>query len=226
MYERRWGLIAGVVVAVVLAGVIGWIAGRSSAPEASADRGGAPAGDNGGIRLVDGVPVGVEHSRAGALVAADNYLAVTSETVVQDPPRFEALVRRVFAPTYQAKALKEGKGARAAAQDAISNYDAGGKALAIIAARRLDTYSDDRAVVTTWRSGIIWGPSERPASRWFLSETELVWDGQRWLVQRMDDARRPAPSPILKYRDRESTRTAAFERELRGMTAPSYGVAR
>jgi hypothetical protein len=224
MYERRWGLIAGVVVAVVLVGAIGWFAGRSSAPDtAKADSAG---GASGAIRVVDGVPIGVDHSRPGALAAADNYLAVTSETVVQDPPRFEALVRRVFVPGYQAKALREGQDARTAAQDAVANYDAGGRALAIIAARRLDTYNDDRAVVTTWRSGILWGPDERPAARWFLSETELRWDGQRWLVQKMDDARRPAPSPILKYRDAEATRTAAFERELRGMTAPTYGVAR
>lgn len=222
MYERRWGLIAGVIVAVVLVGAIGWIAGRSTAPEASAERGGSPGP---AIRLVKGVPVGVDRSRAGALAAADNYLAVTTETVVQDPKRFEALVRRVFVPGYQAQALREGEDARSSAQSAIANYEAGGRALAIIAARRLDTYTGDRAVITTWRSGVLWGPKERPASRWFLSETELEWDGQRWLVSKMDDARRDAPSPILKYRARESTRTAAFDRELRGMTAPSYGVA-
>jgi hypothetical protein len=222
MYERRWGVIAGVIVAVLLVGAIGWVVGRSTAPEGSAAAdGGSTAAP---VRMVDGVPVGIQHSRAGALAAADNYLAVTTETVVQDPERFEALVRRVFVPAYQAQALKEGEDARAAAQGAVANYEAGGRALAIIAARRLDTYSEDRAVVTTWRSGVLWGPAERPAARWFLSETELQWDGQRWLVAKMDDARRAAPSPILKYRDRESTRTSAFERELRGMTAPTYGV--
>lgn len=223
MYERRWGLIAGVVVAVILVGAIGWAAGRSTAPEASAaGEGGSRTGP---VRVVEGVPVGIQHSRAGALAAADNYLAVTTETVVQDPKRFETLVRRVFVPGYQAQALQEGKDARAAAQDAVANYEAGGRALAVIAARRLDTYSEDRAVVTSWRSGVLWGPAERPAARWFLSETELQWDGQRWLVAKMDDARRAAPSPILKYGERESTRTSAFERELRGMTAPTYGVA-
>jgi len=225
MYDRRWPIIAGVVIGALVVAAIGWAAGRSSAPEGSAQaRGDEP--NAAAVRLVGGVPVGVEHSRAGALAAADNYLAVTTETVVQDPRRFEAVVRRVFVPSYQAKALREGEDARSSAQDAIANYDAGGQALAMIAARRLDTYGGDRAVVTTWRSGVIWGPSERPASRWFLTETQLRWDGQHWLVEKMDDARRAAPSPILKYRGRESTRTSAFERELRGMTAPSYGVAR
>lgn len=225
MYDRNWAIIAAVLVGIVIAAAIGWVAGRSTAPDASAktQSGGTRQG---AILMVEGVPVGVDRSRAGALAAADNYLAVTTETVVQDPSRFEALVRRVFIPAYRATALREGEDARASAQDAVANYDAGGRAVAIIAARRLESYGRDRAAVTTWRSGVIWGPSERPAARWFLTETALRWNGKQWWVEKIDDSRRPAPSPMLKYRDRESTRTSAFERELRGMTAPSYGVPR
>ena len=40
----------------------------------------------------------------------------------------------------------------------------------------------------------------------------------------MDEAQRPAPAPArVGYDDASAYDTATFDRELRGMTAPTYG---
>ena len=223
MYERRWGPIAGVVVAVVLAGVIGWFAGRSSAPDSAKAESGGSAGA--AIRVVDGVPIGVQHSRAGALAAADNYVTFATETAIQDPERYERLVRRAYAPEYQATALREGSDARRLSPRLVDEYRNGRKGLAIVAARRLDSYSADRADVTTWRAGVVWSATSEPFTQWFLTETQLQWDGERWRVAKTDDSRRTAPAPPIRYEDRDGLRSETFDRELRGMRAPFYGAA-
>jgi len=223
---RRWPLVvAAVLVALAIAGA-GWAAGRASAPDtpAAGDDAPTPSG-NAAVRTIDGVPVGVEQSRAGALAAADNYIATVSENVVKDPRLYETLVRRVFAPSEQDYALREGERARTLAPAAVSDYAEGGGAVALIGARRLDTYDGSRAQVTTWLGGVVWGPSRRPTQRWQLVETDLRWDGQRWLVERMRPAERSAPAPaVTKADDTSAYDRATFERELRGMTAPTYGV--
>ncbi|MGH2948427.1 MAG: hypothetical protein ACRDPC_19580 [Solirubrobacteraceae bacterium] len=225
MTERRWPLVvAAVVAAVVIAGAA-WAAGRASAPDTPAAGDEAPTGGSAAVRTIDGVPVGVQQSRAGALAAADNYVAAVSENVVKDPRLYETLVRRVFAPNEQDYALREGERARTLAPAAVSDYAEGGGAVALIGARRLDTYDGSRAQVTTWLGGVVWGPSRRPTQRWQLVETDLRWDGQRWLVERMRPAERSAPAPaVTKADDTSAYDRATFERELRGMTAPTYGV--
>ena len=50
----------------------------------------APARDP--IEEVRGVPVGVEDTPAGAVAAAEDYLATEQATVERDPARFGALV--------------------------------------------------------------------------------------------------------------------------------------
>jgi hypothetical protein len=223
MYERRWPIIAAAVVGALIAAAIGWTAGRSTAP----DRSPRAQGDTapGAIRLVADVPIGVEHSRAGALAAADNYVAVSSETVLQNPARYASLVREAYATAYQTTAMRQGQALRRRSAASIANYDAGGRALAIVAARRLDRYTGDRARVTTWTGGFSWGPDRPPGQRWFFTETSMRWDAGRWRVERIDESVRPAPTPgVVRYSDKSALRLDAFDRELRGMTAPAYGA--
>ena len=143
---------------------------------------------------------------------------------MQDPAAYGRLVRAVWVPEGQDGALQEGETSRQRSTAAVENYAAGGRGLAIVAARRLDTYDGTRAEVTTWTAGFNWGPRQRPGQRWFLTETTLRWDGQRWRVERMEEAQRPAPAPArVGYDDAASLKTATFDRELRGMTASTYG---
>jgi hypothetical protein len=227
MSDRRWPLaVAALVAAVVLFGA-GWTIGRSSAPEkpAASDQGGRAEASGPAVRFVGEIPIGVQRSRAGALAAADNYVATVSENVVKDPRLYSAVVRRVFAPPERVRALREATRARTLAPAAVADYAAGGSAVALIGARRLDTYDGTRAQVTTWLGGVVWGPSRRSTQRWQLVETDLRWDGQKWLVERMRPAARPAPAPaVTRADDASSFERLTFDRELRGMTAPVYGA--
>jgi hypothetical protein len=220
--ERRWPrVVAAMVVAIVISGAA-WAAGRASAPV-------RPPSDEiatvqTAVRTIDGVPVGIQRSRAGALAAADNYVARVTETIVQDPGAYARLVRAVWVPEGQDRALREGESTRQRSTAAVENYAAGGRGLSIVAARRLDMYDGARADVTIWTAGFSWGPRQPPGQRWFLTETTLRWDGQRWRVEKMDEAQRPAPAPArVGYDAAASLKTETFDRELRGMNAPTYG---
>lgn len=219
MDRPRWPLIAAVVALVVVVGAAGWTLGRSGGSD-SPGAGAGPAA----IRTVGGVPIGVLHTRAGALAASDNYVATSSETVIQDPGRFERLVRSVYSRSYQSTVLRKAGQVRAKSPRAIARYEAGARAVALIGARRLGSYDGARAVVTTWRAGVIWGPSGRAEARWFLSTTRMRWHNERWLIELAKDVPRPAPAPVLVYNDPTSLKSSTFERELRGMTAPTYGA--
>ena len=97
--------------------------------------------------------------------------------------------------------------------------------MALVAARRLDSYERDQAHVTTWTAGISWGPGRAAGQRWFLTEMTLRWSGDRWRVQRVDESERVAPTPgVVRYSDKAALRRAVFERELDRMTAPTYGA--
>ena len=65
--------------------------------------------------------------------------------------------------------------------------------VAVIGARRLDRYTPDRATVTTWLGGFVWGPGVAPRQSWNLVETTLAWQARplgRALLRRRRRRRR------------------------------------
>jgi hypothetical protein len=212
--ERARIALAGLLALATLG--TGVLIGRATAP---AERGPAAA-----VVTVRGVPVGVADSPAGALAAADNYLALASQSVEQDPAAFAALVHTVYAPGARAGTLAQAARVRAADVAGIRNYAQGGRAVAVIAARRLDHYTAARAVVTSWLGGFEWGPTLAPRQSWNLVDTTLAWRDGRWLVAAMDTERTPAPVPSIVYIDGLNNQSAVFGRLLAGMTAPFYGA--
>ncbi len=188
------------------------LAGGNNAP------GGPP------VRLLGGVPVGVEHTPAGALAAADNYVALASQSIEQDPAQFAALLSAAYTPQARARTQTQAQRIRGADPQNTNNYKRGGRGVAIVAARRLDAYTRTSARVTSWLAGFVWGPGLSPRQTWNLVETVLSWHSGRWLVAAMDTSATPAPVPSVVYVDGENNRTAAFAR-LHGMSAPFYGTA-
>lgn len=196
----------------VLAGAV-FLGGRGGS------RRGTPA-----VELAGGVPVGVLDTRAGALVAADDYLALSSQSVEQDPSLFAALVAQVYAPEIRERTLAQAARIRAVDTQNMSNYLQGGRGIAVIAARRLDAYTPRSATVTSWLAGLVWGPSLSPRQTWNLIDTTLRWQSGRWLVISSETDRTPAPVPAIVYVNAGNDRSPAFGR-LAGMTAPFYGTA-
>lgn len=186
--------------------------------------GGGPTAGPQAVELINGVPVGVKDTPAGALAAADNYLALSSQSVEQDPSLFAALVAQVYAPEVRERTLAQAAQIRAADTQNMSNYQQGGRGIAVIAARRLDTYTPRSATVTSWLAGFVWGPRLSPRQSWNLIDTTLRWQSGRWLVTSSQTDRTPAPVPAIVYVNAGNDRSQAFSR-LAGMTAPFYGTA-
>jgi hypothetical protein len=102
-------------------------------------------------------------------------------------------------------------------------YAAGARALAVVGARRLDSYSATRATITTWLAGFVWGPTLPPEQTWNLIDTTLIWQNGRWLLGSVHVDAAPAPVPSIVYVEHNNNQAAAFN-ALNGMTAPFYGA--
>jgi hypothetical protein len=176
----------------------------------------------GAIKLEGGVTIGVEHTPAGALAAADNYLAASSQTLEQDPSAFGALVARVYAPASREQTLAAAQQLRLGDPVGMNNYGEGGRGLAVVAARRLDSYTPASAMITSWLAGFVWGPHLPPRQSWNLVDTTLAWNSGRWLVVSSQTDPTPAPVPAIVFLDGHNGSSAAFSR-LAGMTTPFYG---
>jgi hypothetical protein len=173
--------------------------------------------------LIDGVPVGEAHTPAGALAAADNYLALSSQTLEQDPRAFSTLVSEAYAPQVRASTLAEAQRLREADVSDLAAYRDGARAIAIVAARRLDSYTPNQATITSWLAGFLWGPHTPPRQSWNLVDTTLRWQSGRWLVDSEDVDAASAPVPSRVYLAAGNDRYEAFAR-LDGMSPPFYGA--
>jgi len=175
------------------------------------------------LELLDGVPVGVEHSPAGALAAADEYLAVSSQQVEQNPAVFAELVAQAYAVAVRSRVLSEAQQLRSSDTRNMANYAAGGRGLALVAARRLNSYAASTARVTSWLEGIVWGPHLAPRQTWNLVDTTLSWSGQRWLVLDSHVDPEPAPVPAVVYVQGANDTAGSFT-QLDAMSNPIYGA--
>jgi hypothetical protein len=212
--ERARIALAGLLALLALG--TGVLIGRAT----TSARGGTPAA----VVIVHSVPVGVQDSPAGALAAADNYLAIASQTVEQNPAQFAALVNTVYTPPSRASTLAQASRARVADVADMRNYAQGGRAVAVIAARRLDHYTPGRATVTSWLGGFVWGPAVSPRQSWNLVDITLLWRRGRWLIASMNTERAAAPVPSVVFVDGHNNQSGAFDARLAGMTAPFYGA--
>jgi hypothetical protein len=218
MRERSWppSALAAVTVCVLAVVVLLGVVLLGS--------GGSGRGLTGAVELVRGVPVGVQHTPGGALAAAENYLVVASQAVEQAPAVFAALVAQVYAPGLRASTLAQAQQLRVSDVQNMSNYREGGRGIAVVAARRLDSYTPRQATVTSWLGGFEWGPHLAPRQTWNLVDTTLQWQEGRWLVEASSADPALAPVPSVVYVDGGNDRTGAFAR-LAGMTGPVYGSA-
>jgi hypothetical protein len=212
--RARIALVGLLVLCAVAAGVL---VGRATNPT---HRGAAPAA----VVIVGGVAVGVLDTPAGALAAADDYLASASQTVEQDPSAFTALVAAVYAHAARAGTLAAAVRARSADVVDMRNYAQGGRAVAVVAARRLDRYTPGRATVTSWLGGFVWGPGLSPRQSWNLVDTTLIWRRGRWLVGSMNTEHTPAPVPSVVFVNGHNNQSSTFNARLGDMTAPFYGA--
>jgi hypothetical protein len=207
-------VLAGSALAALLAGIL---IGR-----ATATRGRAQV--TAVMTEQHGIPIGTLHTEAGALAAADNYLAIASQTLEQGPATFARLLQVAYTPAARARTQTQATQIRSGDSSNMTNYAEGGRAIALVAARRLDRYTATGATVTTWLGGLEWGPALTPRQSWNLIDTTLVWQHGRWLVASQAAEKTPAPVPSIVYLDGRSNESSAFDQRLAGMSAPFYGT--
>src|SRR5437763_898031 len=128
--QRRIALVVSMLLFAIAAFVVG-TAARSPQPDP--------------IQTRQGVPVGVERTPAGAVAAADDYLAIEQASVERDPVRFAALVAEDYSATLRASSLAEARADRHRDPRGLRLWMSGGQSFTAIAAHRLDWYRGDRA---------------------------------------------------------------------------------
>jgi hypothetical protein len=194
-----------------------FLSGRALAPT---PRPPAPIGNRGGV------PVGVAHSRAGALAAADSYVAVSYNSVERDPIRDSQLINAAYAFGIRASARVGAAAVRSQNPAAMRLWARGGQNISLIGARRLDYYRGDSAQVSTWNVNIFWGPGRPPKQAWVLTETSLRWSTGRWLVTATSTQPTAGPVPALTPQATSGNDSAGvFQTQLAGFSAPAYGAA-
>lgn len=190
--------VAALVAVVVVA--LAFLAGRSSAP---ADR---------TARVSAGVPVGYEHSRAGAEAAALQY-ATTRARALLLPAKDRLMVLRTIGTERWSSAADREDGARdlaPLAEQERANYLAAG------VGSKTSAYSDGRATIVTWMvQAFSGGPS---LVTWHTQVIDVVWQDGDWKIDGQRDARTQAvpQSP-------QKPRMADTRDVMLGLHAPVYG---
>lgn len=214
---RSWVIpasLTGLIVVAIVAFLVGHATTSTTASASSPNP----------IQTINGIPVGIQDSPAGALAAADNYVTESSETAPQNLSLYDRFVRTVYVPERQQATLSQVRQQRADDPE-IKNYQAGGKGVTFIAARRLDSYTPASATVTSWIEAVGWGPLQQPKQGWLLVATTLRWGNGRWLVETLDPSPSPAPTPALAAPSSPTNQTAAaFDSSLKAMSTPYYGT--
>ena len=215
--SRRLASAGAVAATILLLGLGAFLVGRSLAPT-------SPPADP--IVRIGEIPVGVEHSPAGALASADNYVAVSYDSVERNPALDALLISTVYAPAIRASAMTGAAAVRAQNAAAMRLWAQGGDNLSLIGARRLDYYHGTDAQVTSWNADIFWGPGRPPKQAWVLTQTSLRWTGSRWLVTATTTLPVAGPVPAITPQANAGNDSAdAFGADLAGFVAPSYGAA-
>lgn len=175
------------------------------------------------IRLVHGVAVGVLDTPAGAVAAADNYVASEDDALVSTG-QIRAVVDAEWAP--QERAVELAQPFPAAALAGKPATLAGLKLTALVAADKLAVYSRQTAQVGVWSEITVWSPTVEPTQHWSLDTVMLAWESGQWLVTSRSAAPDSGtPVPAWTSGGIQDRASAAFNSRLAGMSAPYYGGA-
>jgi hypothetical protein len=171
-------------------------------------------------RTVGGVPVGWDHSEAGAVGAATNYTAaLASSELMFDAARREAAVEVVAAPQArerlrrdledQAKVIAASFFGVRDADKALARLDARKVVFQTIPVRyRLEAYDGTRARVAIWQTGVggYQDSSLPPQEAWGMTTVRLQWIEGDWKETSavvtdgpvpVADSNPPTPAPDL-----------------------------
>jgi hypothetical protein len=212
-----------VLGALLVVFVMGGIAGRATvrtaatpAPAAPAQEGeqrptagapaeqpaqdaGAPAAQGPGpARLAGGVPVGYERSRAGAIAAATNYVAVLSSEQSLDAAWRRQAIATLAAPD-AAAALQRSATNNAATLARVLRLPSDPGDVSVLlrvipVGARVDRYDDNSATVSIWQTSIGGSTNGAPVQQgWGTTTVQLRWVEGDWKQVSASTALGPTP---------------------------------
>ena len=212
-------------LAVLLAVVVGVVAGRLSAPTAVSVSPKAPSPSPGPTSESVGVGVGFSRTREGAILASGAYQQAFADSAILRPGelrrRIEAVATPSFAPTMLA-ANESGT-----AQLARGSFGEGVRAgvdsvyLGVPVSYRVLSYSPSRAIIQTWGFTLLGNvTSVEPTAYFGLSRTVLVWLNGDWKIADTRASFGPTPRLGTPRPGGEGLGLVELSEELR-----RYGVA-
>ena len=216
-YEEERRLKTGHLVAalalVVLGVLIGWVTDSGE----GTDRPGGGRADVGPTRTVDGISVGYERSREGAVAAALGYGELSARPeFVASPQRRRAILDVIATPEvarqYEEReaslaALAETPLYRAARDDAPSIWQI------TPLGYRVERYSGEEAVVLSWSLGTFGAGNERPQAVFSTNTSRLRWDGD-WRLTGGSVQDGPTPAVVD---DAQGVSVDQVHKRLRGL---------
>jgi hypothetical protein len=172
------------------------------------------------IRLEHGVPVAVRNSPAGAIAAADNYLAAEDQALTA-AGALRQVVGADWAPADRATELS--RPFPAATLAGRPQTFAGLKLTAAVAATKLVSYAGGDAEVGVWHEVTVWSSAVEPTQRWMLDTVGLRWSSGQWVIASRSSAPDAhTPVPAWTNGTTADRTTGAFESRLAGMSVPYY----
>jgi hypothetical protein len=168
------------------------------------------------LRLEHGIPIGVVDTPGGALVAADNYVAAGISASL-DTAELGQFASAATSPAAREQIIEDN---RRLAETA--SLPSGASVLGSVVAHRLDSFSRDSAVVSTWALASCWGAGVAPTQYSALVQLSLRWSADRWQISAVRESV-PGPVPALIGGTWKARSTPGWDRGLAGMAAPYYG---
>jgi len=222
-YEEERRLKTGHLVAALALVFLGVLIGWATNGGEGSERGDRPNADVGPTDTVNGIPVGYERSREGAVAAALAYDAVLARPeFVTDAARRTEILDALATPEAARRYGREDY--RALAQTPVYRAAREGKPVVwqtTPLGYRVDRYRADEAQVFTWGIAITGVSGVRPQMSFVSGSGRLRWEEGDWKfagdVGRIQDG--PTPTPV---EGAPRTSTDGFRVRLRGLKGLRY----
>jgi hypothetical protein len=152
--------------------------------------------------VVNGVPVGYQHSVQGAVAASANYARVLSSAMILDQAKRRAAIQAISAPEALARQQRAFDQAVALLSKGLGVGQAGARdgtvlLRAVPVGWRLAAYTGDRARVAIWVTSVIGalsGPQGVPVREaWGTTTVELRWVDGDWKLLKTTTTDGPVP---------------------------------
>jgi hypothetical protein len=214
--ERRLktGHLVAALALVVLGVLIGWVTDAGDGGK----RGEQPTAGVGPTRTVDGISVGYERSREGAVAAALAYAtALARPEFITDEARRSAILDAVATP--EAARRSERRDYSAIARLPVYRASREGRASVwqtTPLAYRLGAYSGDDAQVSIWSMAITGAGAGSPVVAFGTGALRLTWRDGDWKFAGDVGVDEDGPTPV-PLEGASPTSTDEFRERLRGL---------